>query len=99
MARTDRASTLARDMRHVVSEVESLLREVGGGGTVHALRERVNDALDAAREQVGRLDAGVRSGARQAASVTNEYVHHNPWQAIGVWLVLGLAVGLLVMRR
>jgi ElaB/YqjD/DUF883 family membrane-anchored ribosome-binding protein len=41
----------------------------------------------------------VRTTARRAATVTDDYVHASPWQAIGVGLLVGLAAGALLMRR
>jgi ElaB/YqjD/DUF883 family membrane-anchored ribosome-binding protein len=101
MMRNDKANALARDMRNVVSDVESLLRDVNtaGSGTVHELRSRVGQAMEVARERLDRLDTGVRTGARRAATVTDDYVHTSPWQAIGVGLLVGLAAGVLFMRR
>ena len=34
-----------------------------------------------------------------AAKVTDEYVHENPWKAIGVSAGIGLVIGLLIGRR
>jgi ElaB/YqjD/DUF883 family membrane-anchored ribosome-binding protein len=31
--------------------------------------------------------------------VTDEYVHENPWQAIGIGAAIGFLVGLVVSRR
>ena len=101
MIRNDKTNALARDMRNVVSEVETLLRDANsaGSGTIQDLRSRVGLAMEAARDRLDRLDTGVRTGARRAASVTDEYVHGSPWQAIGVGLLVGLAAGLLLTRR
>jgi ElaB/YqjD/DUF883 family membrane-anchored ribosome-binding protein len=97
MMRNDKANALARDMRNVVSEVETLLRDANsaGSGTMQDLRNRVGLAMEAARDRLDRLD----SGARRAVTVTDEYVHGSPWQAIGVGLLIGLAAGVLLMRR
>jgi ElaB/YqjD/DUF883 family membrane-anchored ribosome-binding protein len=94
-------TTLARDMRTVVSDVEALLRDAGtaGTGTMGDLRNRVGYAMQAARERLDRMDTNVRDGARRAATVTDDYVHASPWQAIGVGLLVGLAAGALLMRR
>jgi ElaB/YqjD/DUF883 family membrane-anchored ribosome-binding protein len=101
MMRNDKATALARSMRTVADDVETLLRDMGDArrGTVHELRSRVGQAMDTARQRYDRLDTGVRSGARQAATVTNDYVHASPWQAIGIGLAVGLAAGWLMMRR
>jgi ElaB/YqjD/DUF883 family membrane-anchored ribosome-binding protein len=101
-------TTLARDMRTVVSDVEALLRDAeallrdagtAGTGTMGDLRNRVGYAMQAARERLDRMDTNVRDGARRAATVTDDYVHASPWQAIGVGLLVGLAAGALLMRR
>jgi ElaB/YqjD/DUF883 family membrane-anchored ribosome-binding protein len=34
-----------------------------------------------------------------AARATDEYVHDNPWQAIGVAAAVGFLLGLVVARR
>jgi ElaB/YqjD/DUF883 family membrane-anchored ribosome-binding protein len=36
---------------------------------------------------------------KQAARVTDEYVHENPWKAVGIAAGVGLIVGLLIGRR
>ena len=99
MNRNDTA--LARDMRNVVSDVEALLRDANaaGTGTIHDLRNRVGYAMQVARDRLDRIDTNVRDGARRAATVTDDYVHASPWQAIGVGLLVGLAAGALLMRR
>jgi ElaB/YqjD/DUF883 family membrane-anchored ribosome-binding protein len=37
--------------------------------------------------------------ARDAARATDDYVHDNPWQAIGVAAAVGFLVGLVISRR
>ena len=36
---------------------------------------------------------------KQAARATDDYVHDNPWQAVGVAAAIGLALGVLIGRR
>jgi len=87
-------------MRSVVSDVENLLQDVGRtGGTVHEFKTRMNRALDAARDRLDQIDGSVRTGARQAATVTDDYAHDHPWQILGAGALLGIAIGLLVASR
>jgi ElaB/YqjD/DUF883 family membrane-anchored ribosome-binding protein len=37
--------------------------------------------------------------AREIAGAADEYVHENPWQAVGVAAGIGLVLGLLIARR
>lgn len=37
--------------------------------------------------------------AREAADATDEYVHDNPWQSVGVAAAVSFLLGLLVSRR
>jgi ElaB/YqjD/DUF883 family membrane-anchored ribosome-binding protein len=37
--------------------------------------------------------------AKAAARVTDDYVHDNPWRAIGAAAAAGFLIGLLVNRR
>jgi ElaB/YqjD/DUF883 family membrane-anchored ribosome-binding protein len=88
-------------MRSVVSDVESLLHEVGStsSGTVHEFKSRLSQALDAARDRLDQLDGTMRDGARRAAYVTDDYAHAHPWQALGAGALIGLAIGLLITAR
>jgi ElaB/YqjD/DUF883 family membrane-anchored ribosome-binding protein len=92
---------VASDMRSVVSDVENLLHSVGerSGGTVHEFRSRLGTALDAARSRLDALDGSVRSGARQAVVVTDDYAHSHPWQVLAAGALLGVAAGLLIATR
>ena len=92
---------LEQDMRNVVTEVEDLLTTVGkeGGARAREVQERVMTALDAAKQRLNTIEGQVRTSARQAADVTDEYVHERPWQAIAASAIAGLLVGLLIARR
>jgi len=92
---------LEQDMRNVVSEVEDLLTTVGneGGARAREVQERVVAALDAAKQRLSAMEDQVRTSARQAAAVTDDYVHERPWQAVAASAIAGLLVGLLIARR
>lgn len=84
-----------------MDDIDSLMTATGSQaeGEAKALRARIRERLDDARERL--LDAqheAVRR-ARAAATATDDYVHDNPWQAIGVAAAIGLALGVLIGRR
>lgn len=92
---------LAADLRTVIADAEELLALTSGqtGEKVAALRVRMGENLRAARHKLEDLEAAMRERARQAARVTDDYVHENPWRSIGIAAGAGLLVGLLIGRR
>ena len=56
------------------------------------IRKSLQKDLEAAREHLEKLEAGIRT---EAGSV-DAYVHENPWQSIGVAAGAGVLTGFLV---
>ena len=91
---------LMQDMRAVVTDAEELLRATAGqaGDKVAAARERIQANLATAKERLAEAEHAVLEKTKQAAKATDEYVHENPWKAIGVAAGVGLVVGMLISR-
>jgi len=91
---------LVQDLRIVVSDAEELLRATAGqaGEKVAAARERIQENLAAAKERLAVAQENMIARTRQAASVTDEYVHENPWKAVGIAAGVGLVIGMLISR-
>ena len=92
---------LVQDMRVVIADAEDLLRETANqaGEKIAVARERIQDSLHQAKVKLAEAEALVRERATQAARYTDEYVHENPWRAIGAAAGIGLLLGLLISRR
>ena len=45
------------------------------------------------------IPGSAQAATPQAAKATDEYVHDNPWQAVGIAAVAGVVLGLLISRR
>ena len=92
---------LVQDMRVVIADAEDLLRATANqaGEKIAVARERIEDSLHQAKVKLAEAEAVVTERARQAARYTDEYVHENPWRAIGVAAGIGLLLGLLISRR
>jgi ElaB/YqjD/DUF883 family membrane-anchored ribosome-binding protein len=91
---------LMHDMRAVVTDAEELLRATAGqtGEKVAAARERIQANLAIAKERLVEVQQSAVEKTKQAAKVTDEYVHENPWKAVGVAAGVGLVVGMLISR-
>jgi ElaB/YqjD/DUF883 family membrane-anchored ribosome-binding protein len=92
---------LVSDLKVVISDTEELLRATAGaaGDKVGELRERLGLRLRDAKERVLDLEAAVIDKTKAAARATDDFVHEEPWKAVGVAAALGLALGVLIGRR
>lgn len=92
---------LVSDLKVVISDTEELLRATAGaaGDKVGELRERLGVRLRDAKERLIDLEAAVVDKTKAAARATDDFVHEEPWKAVGVAAALGLALGVLIGRR
>lgn len=91
---------LMQDFRVVVADAEELLRATAGVANekVSAARERIQENLAAAKARLASAEEALVEKTKEAARVTDEYVHENPWKAIGVAASVGVIVGMLISR-
>lgn len=91
---------LAEDMRAVVADAEELLKATAdqAGEKVASLRERAKANLSVAKARLVDAEHAVAERTRVAAKATDEYVHENPWYAVGIAAGVGLLMGMLIGR-
>ena len=96
---------LLADFNAVMTEADQLVKFVTdeGGDKANALRTKVEKNLNAAKERLRSLEDAVMEKTKATARATDEYVHENPWQTVGIAaglsVVLGVVIGLLLCRR
>ncbi|WP_153146896.1 YqjD family protein [Dechloromonas sp. H13] len=92
---------LVSDLKVVISDTEELLRATAGaaGEKVGDLRERLAIRLRDAKERVVDLEVALVEKSKAAARATDDFVHEEPWKAVGVAAAVGLALGVLIGRR
>lgn len=85
---------LVSDVRVLASDVEELVKATAAqtGERIVAARARAEAAIMDAR-------ATAMERSKEAARVADDYVHENPWTAIGVSAGVGMLIGLLASRR
>ena len=89
------------DLKAVIADAEELLllsADQAGEGAAK-LRERIQDRLVRAREQLSTVQASAVERAKAAGQAADHYVHDKPWQAVGIAAAVGVVVGLLIGRR
>lgn len=95
---------LIKDLQLVVSDAEELLRLTASQAgeklneKVSVARERVQESLVSAKARLAVAEEAMIERTREAARATDEYVHENPWRAVGIAAGVGLVVGMLISR-
>jgi len=92
---------LVADFKVVIADAEELLRATAGqaGEKIGDLRAKAQDHLASAKLKLADAEAAVVDKAKQAGRAADDYVHDNPWGAVGVAAGVGFLVGLLIGRR
>jgi ElaB/YqjD/DUF883 family membrane-anchored ribosome-binding protein len=99
--KTTAQDKLIENVKTSLNAVEELLREAANttGDRATELREHALASLKATRENLYEALDAVLAKGREAVKATDDFVHDNPWQAVGVAGVVGLLLGLLISRR
>jgi ElaB/YqjD/DUF883 family membrane-anchored ribosome-binding protein len=92
---------LVDDFSAVLAEAEDMLKRAATetGDKARDLRSQVEAKLLTAKLRLQEIEGQAIYQAKVAARATDEYVHENPWQAIGVAAAVGFLLGLVVSRR
>jgi ElaB/YqjD/DUF883 family membrane-anchored ribosome-binding protein len=92
---------LVADLRALVADTEELLRATAGqaGEKAAAARERMQASLARGKQRLLEAERALEDDAAQAARAVEEYVHENPWRAVGIAALAGFVLGALVNRR
>jgi ElaB/YqjD/DUF883 family membrane-anchored ribosome-binding protein len=91
---------LVQDFKLVIADAEELLRATAAqaGEKVTAARERIQDRIHTAKIRVAEAEEAVMVRTREAARMTDEFVHDKPWHTLGAVAGLALLVGFLAGR-
>ncbi len=94
-------SNLLDQSQTILQETEKLLTEanLAVGKEADALYARVAASLRDAKDKLIGAEKTAVEKTKQAAKVTDDYVHEHPWQAVGVAAAVGVLVGMLISRR
>ena len=92
---------LVDNVAGVLGEAEEMLKRAATetGEKARDLRSQVETKLLQAKLRLQELEGLAVDHAKAAARVTDDYVHENPWRAIGIAAAIGVAIGLLLNRR
>ena len=102
MSHTERAyDDLVEEFQNMVESMEDLFTAAAedGGEKIADLRDQAEASIKKAKARLGAVEKTAVAKARKLASNSDDYVHENPWTAIGVGAGVGLLLGLLIGRK
>jgi len=98
------ADRFAADVRNLVTHADELLRMTASysGEKVTDARARLGEKVSEMRDVLDRAQSAAATQGKRAikatnnaAKATNSYVRQHPWQALGIGLAVGAAIGLV----
>jgi len=101
MAKTVDKENLISYVRDFLSSTEDLINATGKESSekLQQLQQHAKENLKVAKTHLLKAEKYVANKASDAAYAADEYVHENPWKAVGIASAIGLFLGLLISRR
>ncbi len=92
---------LITDVKTLMTDADEIVKAMATatGEKAAELGDKLRVKLRSAKEKMSDAQIVVTDKAKAAARATDDYVHDNPWQAVGIAAGLGFLIGLLVNRR
>lgn len=98
---TPGSGAVSEEFHNFLADVEDLVKDTTTltGDDLARAKDKLSSRLASAKESLGELGNTVAQKARKTADVTNNYVHEQPWKAIGIGATVGLLLGFALARR
>jgi ElaB/YqjD/DUF883 family membrane-anchored ribosome-binding protein len=95
------ADQLVSEFKELMADAEALIRATEGhtDEAIKSIRSKALETISGAKESLSGLEGQLADKAKVAAASADDFVHRNPWEAVGVAAGLGLLIGLFIPRR
>ena len=95
------AESLIGEFKSLMADAEALIKatEDHPGEAISSIRNKALETLAGAKESLSGVEGKLLDKAKIAADGADDFVHRNPWEAVGVAAGLGLLIGLFIGRR
>ena len=89
------------EINNLIADVEDLIARIADtkDADVARMRHKVLGAVGTAKESLASGADTLRRQAQGAATTADDYIHDNPWAAVGIAALAGAVVGILATRR
>jgi ElaB/YqjD/DUF883 family membrane-anchored ribosome-binding protein len=94
-------NVLIDDTKLLLADAQELLQLIADqtSESVTDLRFRLEDKVAKYKKDLARLQETAITKVTEVGQATDDYVHHEPWKAIGIAAGIAFVVGMLVCRR
>ncbi len=95
------SDNLIVDFKALMADAEDLIKATAGDeeGPLSTIRSKALDTLNNAKERLSSVEGTLTERVKDVAEGADDFVHRNPWEAVGVAAGLGLLIGLFIRRR
>lgn len=89
------------ELHNFIADIEDLVKQTTTltGDDLNKAKAKLSARLSEAKESATEVGSKIAQSARNSAASTNEYVHDQPWKAIGAGAAVGLIIGFALARR
>ncbi|MDR2690628.1 MAG: DUF883 family protein [Azoarcus sp.] len=103
MSQTDLATKdkLVANLKAVVADAEEILRSTAdvAGEKIAGVRAKVEERLKDAKAKLEDVEVVLLDKTKACARATDDFVREQPWKAVGITAIVGIALGVLIGRR
>lgn len=98
---TQATQKLVMDLRVLLADAKDLMLATAAqsGEKIAEMRARIQRTIADIEPRLAAAEAALEGKVREAAKTTDDYVHANPWTAVGVAGCAGLIIGILAARH
>ncbi len=92
---------LMGEMQNVIHEAESWLKQSGQATSdeFRSAKAKFEATLATAKDDLMAMEHKMVERTKDAAKATDQYVHENPWKAVGLGCAVGVICGMLIARK
>lgn len=100
-SRPNHRAGVSREFHNLLADFEQLISQTTAmtAEDFARVKAQLGDRITQAKASLDNVGGAIGERARRSAAVTNEYVHDEPWKAIGIGAAIGLLLGVVVARR
>lgn len=95
------SSRASREFHNFVADIEDLITKTTSltGEDLQKAKAQLSERIATARNYLDDVSESVTQRARKTATVTNNYVHEQPWTAVGIGAAVGVVIGFVLGSR